>query len=167
MPIKIRFGNLIKEITPSIDSNDMIVHQVNAMGVMGSGFAKELRETYPEVFTTYSAYINGIETNKMGLVLPHLVEQDGKTLLIQNVVGQFNFGRDGKRYTSYDALDTAFKSLASVLKEDIAEFRTTFNVHFPAMGCGLGGGSWPVVEAIINTHLTDPNISCTLWLPKS
>lgn len=169
MPINVRFGNLINEVVPSKEGTDIIIQQVNAMGVMASGFAKDLRAAYPEVFDSYSKEIKhdklriGVNRDKMGTVIPHLVSIDGKELLILNIVAQLDYGRDGIRYTSYDALDTGFKSIAEFLKVATDD---PLNVHFPAIGCGLGGGDWNVVEAIINSNLTAPNISNTLWVLK-
>ena len=167
MPINVRFGNLIKEVVPSKTGNDIIIQQVNAMGVMASGFAKDLRAVYPAVFDSYSNEIKhdklriGMNRDKMGLVIPHLVDIDGKSLLILNIVAQLDYGRDGSKFTSYDALDAGFKSIAEFLEAEVNE---KINVHFPAIGCGLGGGNWLVVEAIINSNLTKPNVSNTLWV---
>lgn len=45
--IKIREGNLF-------DSNaDIIAHQVNCQGIMGSGVARQIKKKYPEVFNMY------------------------------------------------------------------------------------------------------------------
>ena len=37
---------------------DMICHQVNCMGVMGSGVAKQVKERYPKVFEEYVNWCN-------------------------------------------------------------------------------------------------------------
>lgn len=47
MAVVIKEGNVF-------DSDaDIICHQVNCQGVMGSGVAKEVRERYPEVYYAY------------------------------------------------------------------------------------------------------------------
>ena len=38
----------------------VIVQQVNAQGVMGSGLAAAIREKYPQVFSVYSAAVTGM-----------------------------------------------------------------------------------------------------------
>ena len=169
MPINLRFGNLINEVVPTKEGTDIIIQQVNAMGVMASGFAKDLRAAYPGVFDSYSKEIKhdklriGINRDKMGTVIPHIVSIDGKDPLILNISAQLDYGLDGIRYTSYDALDTGFKTIAELVK---VETEIPLSIHFPAIGCGLGGGDWNVVEAIINSNLTAPNVSNTLWVLK-
>jgi O-acetyl-ADP-ribose deacetylase (regulator of RNase III) len=150
--MKLKQGNLIKEVHEGV-----IIHQVNAQGVMGSGFAKELRATYPDVWTVYSARLGPSYCQKnsgaefMGEVIFAEVSEN---LVIANIVGQQFFGRDGKRYTSYDALDKGFAHLAKVFgKSDV--------YHHPAIGSGLGGANWRIVSTIIEEHLGPDT---TLWL---
>ena len=78
------------------------------------------------------------------------------SLEVVNILGQLEYGRDGQRYTSYDALNDAFHRLSIVYNE-----RTSF--HFPMLGCGLGGGKWPIVQAIIEQHLSKHDLN--LWIP--
>ena len=42
--MKIKHGDILSV------ANGIIVHQVNAQGVMGSGLAKQIREKYPMAF---------------------------------------------------------------------------------------------------------------------
>ena len=37
-------------------TENIIVHQTNCQGVMGSGIAKQVKERYPEVFNAYYHY---------------------------------------------------------------------------------------------------------------
>ena len=45
-------GNLFDE------PQEIIVHGCNARGVMGAGFAKDLKEKYPENYKEYRKYCN-------------------------------------------------------------------------------------------------------------
>lgn len=152
-----RIGNPIEEVKRGI-----IVQQVNAQGVMGSGFAKAIREKWPQVFEVYARQVGPAYTQHhsgaglMGQCYKVQVDDD---LYVANIVGQQFFGKLPKRYTSYDALDDGFR--------DVAEFAsvTCLDVHYPLIGCGLGGGDWSIVSAIIDTRLD--TINHTLWeLPK-
>lgn len=142
-------GDLIAEV-----SSGLIVHQVNAQGVMRSGFAKALYEKYPEVREMYldrykmNQYHRGSEY--MGDIQVVQVDLD---LFVVNMVSQQFYGSDGQKYTSYDALDTCLRKI-SIKNKGIMP------VHHPLIGCGLGGGHWPVVEQLLNQHL--PN--STLWI---
>ena len=44
----------------------VIVHQVNCMGVMGSGVARIVREKYPEVYLEYKKAVETLEGNCLG-----------------------------------------------------------------------------------------------------
>jgi O-acetyl-ADP-ribose deacetylase (regulator of RNase III) len=140
----------------------IIVHQVNAQGVMGGGVAKVLKDRYPQMYRDYIDMIGPAYTQRdggrpyMGLCVWTQVAPD---LWIASVVGQQFFGRDKKRYTSYDALDEGFSKISAMAKP------FGLDVHYPLIGCGLGGGDWSIVSAIINTRLD--TINHTLWeLPE-
>ena len=45
--IKVVYGDLMQA------TEDIIVHQVNCKGVMGSGVAKQIKANFPEVFNEY------------------------------------------------------------------------------------------------------------------
>jgi O-acetyl-ADP-ribose deacetylase (regulator of RNase III) len=154
--VKYAKGNIFDNVLRGV-----IVHQVNCQGVMGSGIAKEIRERWPVVFQSYHSkckdpkcYGSNRGANLLGQTQWVAVEQD---LWIVNLFGQQFYGRDGRRYTSYDALDEGFKSIARDLSD--RGFGPE-DVHHPYIGCGLGGGVWPVVEAIIDYHMSGQS---TLW----
>ncbi len=137
----------------------VIVHQVNCQGVMGSGIAKELRDHYPAVFSKYHAkwqesYGSDQGASLLGQVQWVRVKDD---LWVVNLFGQQFYGRDGRRYTSYDALDDGFKTIGWMLPgKDL----TAADVHHPLIGCGLGGADWSVVKTIIEHRLGHDT---TLW----
>jgi len=122
----------------------IIVHQVNCQGVMGSGVAKAIREKYPEVFEAYETFlIDGYELGSAQFVETH----DGKEIV--NLFSQEYYLPRTKRHTSYDALVTGFEFIKKWSKEDIA---------MPRIGCGLGGGDWHIVSAIIESVFDDRQI---------
>jgi hypothetical protein len=142
-------GDLIASV-----QKGLILQQVNAQGVMGSGFAKAVFEKYPWVRERYcdrylmNQYHRGYDY--MGDIQ---VVQITPELFVVNMVAQQFYGKDGKRYTSYDALDTCLSKIA-------AKRTAGMPIHHPLIGCGLGGGHWPVVEALFEHHLPDTN----LWI---
>ena len=139
-----------------------ILQQVNCQGVMGSGVAKAIKSKWPIVEVEYLKLFQNRPMSHRRQLLGHtqIVEVVPDNLYIVNLFGQEFYGRDGKRYTSYDALDTALSTLKKCLKDD-SSFET-LSIHHPLIGCGLGGGSWPVVEALIETHLGN---ATTCWMP--
>jgi O-acetyl-ADP-ribose deacetylase (regulator of RNase III) len=145
-------GNLLDEVKTGI-----ILQQVNAQGVMGSGIAKDIREKWPKVWEVYSNTVTAGSSDytaqSMGMVIPVLVEPG---LFVVNLVAQQFYGKDCKRYTSYDALDNCLREVAKLNKTD------NLPIHHPLLGCGLGGGDWDIVSAIVERHL---GTTTTLWTP--
>ncbi|MDE6149843.1 MAG: macro domain-containing protein, partial [Ruminococcus sp.] len=87
---------------------DVIIHQVNCQGVMGSGVAKQIREKYPNVFQKYHELCSRYkaehnEKELLGTAQIVKVGSDG-TKYVANLFAQENFGYDGKCYTDYEAL---------------------------------------------------------------
>lgn len=155
--MKHQVGNLVQSV-----KSGLILHQVNCQGVMGSGIAKELRDTYPVVWQKYEQKCSAsrIEDGGDGSALLGLVQlvPVTDTLIVANLFGQLHYGRDAtRRYTSYDALDDALKTLSWMLP---AQGLTGDDIHHPLIGCGLGGGHWQVVEVLIKARLGDDT---TLW----
>lgn len=121
----------------------IIVHGCNAQGVMGSGVAKELRARYPKIYEDYSSY-RADHGLRPGLVI---VSHINVGLIVANAITQEFYGRTGRKYASYDAIQACFESVARLAK------REEMPVYYPMIGCGLGGCQWPVVEQIINHEL--------------
>ena len=148
--MKHKRGNLLDEVKTGI-----ILQQVNAQGVMGSGFAKQIRQKWPTVWEVYSNNVTGgsetYTSQSMGMVIPVMVEPG---LFVVNLVAQQFYGKDFKRYTSYDALDNCLRTVAKFNKTD------NLPIHHPLIGCGLGGGDWDIVLTIIERHL---GLETTLW----
>ncbi|MGV4321144.1 macro domain-containing protein [Bacillus mojavensis] len=136
--IKIVKGDLLKA------KEDVIGHQVNCQGVMGSGIALQIKKKYPDVFSTYKGMVedykkNGIDLLGLTLTVP---AEDKKW--VSNLFGQEYYGRDGKQYTDTQQLLKALHSLRS-----FAESRE-LSVALPYMiGSDRGGADWKEVEASI------------------
>ena len=155
--MKHQVGNVIQSVTSGV-----ILHQVNCQGVMGSGIAKEIRETYPVVWEKYRQMcaMTHIEDGRHGETLLGMAQliRVSDTLVIGNLFGQQYYGRDpNQRYTSYDALDAALDIVAEMLPD---QGFTPADVHHPLIGCGLGGGDWTIVSSIIQVRLGHDT---TLW----
>ena len=151
----VKKGNILEEVKQGI-----IIQQVNAQGVMGSGIAKQIRDKWPVVWEQYSqtfpAHPKDRGLSRMGQLLMVRVNEG---LWVANIVGQQFYGKDSRRYTSYDALSDGLHALVSFM--DISAYwLTDEQVHHPMIGCGLGGGKWPIVKAMIE-HIVGPKT--TLW----
>jgi O-acetyl-ADP-ribose deacetylase (regulator of RNase III) len=110
------------------------------MGVMGSGVAKAIREKYPEAYSAYRKQ-EEIDGLKLG-TYSSVITKDNK--LIINAITQKYYGRDGKKYVSYDAISAVAKTLNELYENT--------SIAIPKIGAGLGGGSWDVIEKILLTY---------------
>lgn len=131
----------------------IIVHQVNAKGVMGAGLAYSIRNKWYDVHRTYEDAI-AYGNIHLGDVL---ILDVGEDLYVCNLVGQDGYGVN-KRYTDYDAVEEGLIKLKRIRDSCMPDI----SVYFPKnMGCGLGGGDWNIVQKLIKKYF--PNaIICDL-----
>ena len=131
-------GNLLDMKT------NFICHQVNCQGVMGSGLAKQIREKWPCVYDVYKKRVSPKELGKICLV--NIVGN----VPIQGVINMFaqnDYGRDGRRYTSYDAFWSCLHEIKNILPKGDT-------IAFPDhIGCGLDGANWNIIRAMIEEVL--------------
>ena len=133
---------------------DIICHQVNCQGVMGSGIAKQVREKFPNVYTQYLELYNTVP--RRAQLLGHcqacgtdMMSKNNNNTIIMNLFAQENYGYDGKCYTDYDALRECLDMIKYVCSENTV-------IAFPyLMGCHRGGGDWNIVYKIIEEVFGD------------
>lgn len=119
---------------------DYICHQVNCQGRMASGIAKSIREKWPEV---YKAYMDWHKASGHTIYNNILIVPVGNNQNVINMASQYNYGYDGKRYTSYDAFWECLNCIAQTCPKGS-------KIGFPyRIGCGLGGANWSVIETMI------------------
>ena len=128
---------------------DVILHQVNCQGVMGSGVAKQVREKYPEVYEQYKILCDDVKNNpnKKLLGRRQFIEVSENKYIV-NLFAQENYGYDGKCYTDYDALRESLEDTKAFFKDSV--------IAFPyLMGCHRGGGDWNIVYKMIEEVFSD------------
>lgn len=141
--VKIIEGNLFDT------KANIICHQCNCQGVMGSGVAAEVKRRYPEVF---KAYRKDYEEGKLVLGYVNFAQASTGQILA-NLCGQEKYGYDGKQYTHYDKLQECFNNVVFYAKEN---FEKKPVVAFPyLMSCHRGGGDWNVVSKMIEDTFQD------------
>lgn len=126
-----------KDITTSAAT--LIIHQVNCQHTMGSGVAKAIKTKWPKVYYDYMS----IHEQMLGDIQIVKVAEDK---YVVNMFAQNNFGYDGQRYTSYDALDICLRQIAEFCKNEMID---TVAISFN-MSCDRGGACWDIVLAMIN-----------------
>lgn len=151
----IKFGDIL-----SVEEG-IIVHGCNSLGIMGSGIALQIKQKYPMCFLAYQKHIqesSRTNTNVMGTVVPYKVPE--KNLIIMNAITQKNFGKDGRKYVSYESVFEAFKTIVTLANGPIQRME----VHYPLIGAGLGGGDWSLISELIDRAFDDYQIPRTLWI---
>lgn len=145
-------ANVLKETT------GIIVHGANAQGAFNAGFAKKVREKYPEVFSDYREHYLKLSPNRMlGTVI---FTQVGINLYIATGITQYLYDRDPNyQYVNYDAITQVFKQVG-----DFA-IANNLEVKYPAIGVGLGNGNWDIINNLIHEALP-PEVKHTLFLYK-
>ena len=132
---------------------DVILHQVNCQGVMGSGLAKQVREKYPWVYAEYKQLCDNAKKlpngskSLLGVTQFIFINENQQ---IGNVFGQDRFGYD-KCYSDYNALKKCLTYVDNKFKGK--------QVAIPyLMSCGRGGGNWEAVLNIIETTLINCDV---------
>lgn len=148
--LAIKQGDLFLFKAPS---RRIIAHGCNAQGVMGSGFALQIRQKYPRAWESYQAHGARL---RLGQVVPSFGGSTGD--IIVNCITQEFYGRmPGRVYVDYDAVIKTMSFVAEV-SEDFAGLP----VHIPLIGGGLAGGNKETLIAIFTEAFKSTN--ATLWL---
>lgn len=119
-----------------------IMHGCNAQRRMGSGVALIVRNIHPDAYKAY------LEWNELALGNVQFVPSNEKVII--NAVTQQFYGKDGKKYVSYDAIETVMKKVNFMLMTQGHE-----EVAMPKIGATLGGGNWNIIEKIIEENMKE------------
>ena len=155
--IKYHKGNLL-------DSPDSyIAHGCNAQGVMGSGVAKAIRDKWPEAYDVYKFHQKhfGLRLGTVSKAIIDRIEPRENKCIINCITQEF-YGRDGKQYASYQAIERCMNYLG--MMTIIGRSPSLKSVSIPKIGCGLGGADWEVVEKILlNVCDKYPDVQFNVW----
>lgn len=134
-------GDLLKS-----DCN-VIVHGCNCQGSMGSGIAKSIREQFPDAYEQYKQLCDNTTRKRTLLGTIQAIHIEDEQYII-NAFTQEAYGVAPDRYVSYDAVDECMSRIGRWYTK-----HNSYKIGLPKIGAGLGGGSWPVIEAIVKEHL--------------
>jgi O-acetyl-ADP-ribose deacetylase (regulator of RNase III) len=139
---------------PQGDGNKIIAHVCNDLGLWGSGFVVPLGNKYPQAKQSYQQWARGAD-EWFGLGQIQIV-QVADDLYVANMVAQR--GVRSENYTKpllYSYLDECLWSLGGEAS------KLTATIHMPRIGCGLAGGTWDVVQRLIDDNLL--NVAVTVY----
>lgn len=144
-----KHGNILEA------TENIIVHQVNNLGIMGAGLALQIKNKWPDVYTEYKKYIhqmNTINSTKHTLIGSIQLVLINDNQVIINMFSQNGISRT-KRTTDYDAMEQCFKQIQKIIQG------TEHTVAIPyKIGCGLAGGDWNIVQNLIEKYLPNTTI---------
>lgn len=131
----------------------IIAHGVNPQAVMGSGFAKLVRDKYPSNFLEYKTwcYRGKATLGSWLFVYEKVQERSGlATKGIFNFVTQLEYGRDqGRVYVDYGSVKCGLQVMADFNKA------WGWPIHFPFIGGGLANGDKQKLMAIYEEVFKD------------
>lgn len=140
--IKVVYGDLMQA------TEDIIVHQVNCKGVMGSGVAKQIKANFPEVFNEYRGHAHSHDSDEL-LGTAQFVFSPSKNKIIANVFGQDSFGASRRR-TFESALIWGLIKVKEFAEDNNMSVAMPYNI-----GCALGGGDWDTVYEGVQAVFSD------------
>ena len=145
-------------LTPNTtDTNVIVCHQVNCMGVMGAGLAKQVRQQLPNAYEQYKLRCSSFKPeDNLGTVL-YLDYREYTGYILANCFGQLNYGRNGV-YTNYKAIRSCLENVSYLAQQDNSTVRIPY-----LMGCGLAGGNWDTLESIIRVALINRKVNVEIW----
>ena len=147
---------LVGDATSPRGAGPRIIMQVvnDATARWGAGFAREVRKKWPSVEEDFKAWVAKEGALRLGRV--HLVDI-ADDLAIASMVAQHGYGPSPKPRIRYQALEACLDAV-----RDIAVSRGAA-VHAPRIGAGQAGGSWPVIEELINDILVRQGVKVVVY----
>jgi O-acetyl-ADP-ribose deacetylase (regulator of RNase III) len=154
MPITYLTGDATEPIAG--EGIKIITHICNNAGGWGAGFVLALSAKWSKPEVAYKKWYK--ERNKrskytssriftLGNIQLVKVEDD---ILVANMIAQEHY----KWINNIPPI--RYEALANCLDKLNNEIPHRSTVHMPRIGCGLAGGKWKIVEAIINTNINKP-----------
>ena len=161
--IKYVVGDATKPIYDAPNHFKIIMHVCNSGNIWGGGFVLAVSKEWPEAEEAYHDwFLKGATNTADGPVYPELGNvqfvQVTPSILVANMIAQVSFWEEecwGKGPPiRYEALR---KCMAKVAEEHPE------SVHCPRLGCSISGGSWAVVEKIIEEELCAKGIEVVVY----
>lgn len=126
-----------------------LAHGCNARGVMGAGFALQVRTRYPDCYTAYNLACITRDDIELGHVLPWWDRENG--VVIYNLITQIEPGPNGD-------LPAVARSMAIALED--ARNRHLDTIICPRIGAGIAKLPWEHVRrALTLAEASYPEVS--------
>lgn len=125
---------------------DIIAHQVNCKGKMGSGVALSIKNKYPNVYDQYKNKCDNVlkSSDLLGTVL--IIQGKDSNKYVANIFAQDSYGWN-KQYTNIEAFEKCIYYLRSISASLNLAIAMPYKI-----GCGRGGADWDNIYNIIKKY---------------
>lgn len=154
IPIEYRIGDATR---PGYDGAMVIAHVCNDIGGWGRGFVVALSHRWVEPEAAYRRWYRERDANDFRLGAIQLIQVEAD-IWVANIIGQRDVrrGPDGPP-VRYEAIEEGLSTLAD------EAYAMGASIHMPRIGSGLAGGSWHVIESIVQRTLGDAGIPVVVY----
>lgn len=164
MPIVYNHGNILDT------RSDALVNPVNTHGVMGAGLALHVKRLYPSVFKAYNSLCveGGFGIGDLHALRVPFMARNMQTLGQTLFEGTTSLIWIINLPTKTDWRLPSEMEYVSIGLNKLSEFVHTKNIEsvaIPALGCGLGGLSWPDVHKRIIDTFKDIDVLIEIYPP--
>lgn len=140
--VKIKKGNILD------CTEDIIIHQVNVQGIMGSGIARQLADYYKGLEEEYYKYCKELDNEYQRLSGTVFFFEEYPKIIANSFSQMPNFDTD------YIELE---KCLINI--KEFAKFNN-LSIAIPyGIGCGIANGDWKIVCKIIDKVFNDYEVT--------
>ena len=121
----------------------------------GGGFALEISRKWPQV---QKDFVEWVEEDRHRLHLGAArIAPVTSDLAVASIVAQHGYGPAAKPRIWYQALEEGLRLVAAYATEGVA------SVHGPRLGAGQAGGSWTVVEGLLEEVMGAQGVPVTIY----
>ncbi|GAA0727061.1 macro domain-containing protein [Aquimarina litoralis] len=133
---------------PQAKGTKLIVHICNNIGGWGKGFVVAISKRWPEPEKAFREWYKNRAKNDFQLGAIQVVQvSDDK--YIGNMIAQ-----EGIKTARSKGVPIRYEAVQQCLEKIVVEAKElNASIHMPRIGCGLAGGKWERIEAIIEETL--------------
>ncbi len=134
---------------------DIIIHCCNCFNAMGAGIARSIANKWPGAWEADNRTIKG-DKDKLGTFTYYdsFGDDEVEDIVVFNLYAQYRYGTE-RRHVNYEALIRGLYLVKEYLQHE--DFNG-LKIGTYQLGCGLAGGNWNIVRAIIEEVFADRDI---------
>ena len=142
--------------SPRGSGQKIIAFIVNDKGLSwGAGFARAVQTKWPPAQKEFSWWAMH-QRSSFSLGNCFMTQLEPATVACM-MVSQHGYGPSPRPRIRYDSLQTCLRQLAQAAAQRSA------SVHMPRIGCGEAGGSWVIVQELLEAELIAQGIPVTVY----